>query len=184
MNEPFGLPSADNSGLKFARNIGLGLLVCTLAALWLVAARSAWDWHTTRRATTEAPSPEATAFNARIISTAGLALLAMVVLAPAFHPWYLGWPLALLAASVADRRGLLALATAATALCFLVLPDGYNLARCSVVAGTITMTLASVTVLVFGLRSAVATAGRFQGNRRGNHSLLAHFPRNRPKVGR
>lgn len=170
LNEPFGLPSADNSGLEATRNVGLGLLICVLLALWLAAAHAAWDWHMAHRATSDTPAAKTTVFNAQIISLAGIALLAMVLLAPAFHPWYLGWPLALLAASVADRRGILALAVASTALCFLVLPDGYNLARCSVAAGTIAMVLASVVVLVFGLRLAV--------------SILGRFPRDRPRANR
>jgi hypothetical protein len=79
-----------------------------------------------------------------ITESAGLALLAVVVLAPAFHPWYFLWAAVPLAASARDTR---ALAIASAALCFLVMPDGFNLARVTAVPGVL-FDLAMVALLI------------------------------------
>jgi alpha-1,6-mannosyltransferase len=77
---------------------------------------------------------------------AGLALAATVVLAPVFHPWYLTWPLAVLAATLRrDTLWLVVPAALASALC---LPDGYNLALATKAQGAVLMTVLVVVVLV------------------------------------
>ena len=91
----------------------------------------------------------------RVVMTCGLALLAVVVLAAAFHPWYALWAIVPLAASVVDPRARTALVTATAALSFLVLPAGYNLARATVVPGVIVdlaITGAAVWVAIRWLR--------------------------------
>ncbi len=72
-----------------------------------------------------------------VVACCGWALFALVVLAPAFHPWYLLWAVVPLAASTLDDRVRTGLAAASAALCFLVLPDGFNLARVTVVPGVL-----------------------------------------------
>jgi alpha-1,6-mannosyltransferase len=75
---------------------------------------------------------------------AGLALAATVVLAPVFHPWYLTWPLAVLAATLRrDTLWLVVPCAVASALC---LPDGYNLALATKAQGAIAMTVLIVVV--------------------------------------
>jgi hypothetical protein len=76
----------------------------------------------------------------------------VVLLAPAFHPWYALWALVPLAASTVDRR---VLAVATAALCFLVLPDGFSLARATVLPGVlldVAVTVAAVVVAVLAWR--------------------------------
>jgi len=93
-----------------------------------------------------------------VVASCGWALLAVVVLAPAFHPWYLLWAVVPLAASTTDHRIRTALAVASAALCFLVMPDGYNLARATAVPGA----LLDVAVVI-GL--GVLAARRFRDRR-------------------
>ncbi|HEX3733076.1 MAG TPA: hypothetical protein VHU91_09180, partial [Mycobacteriales bacterium] len=91
-----------------------------------------------------------------VVRGAGLALLALALLAPAFHPWYFLWPLVLLSVSLRHPRGLAALSITAAVLCFLVLPDGYNLARLTLVPGTlatITATLVLAAMAINRLRT-------------------------------
>lgn len=64
-----------------------------------------------------------------VVEHCGWALLVVVVLGPAVHPWYVTWPVAVLAAAGVSGRPRAAVVTASAALCFLVLPDGFNLAR-------------------------------------------------------
>ncbi len=65
----------------------------------------------------------------------GWALLAVVALGPAVHPWYVTWAVAVLAAAGITGRARTMIVTTSAALCFLVLPDGYNLARATQPAG-------------------------------------------------
>ncbi|GAB1645867.1 polyprenol phosphomannose-dependent alpha 1,6 mannosyltransferase MptB [Krasilnikovia sp. MM14-A1259] len=77
---------------------------------------------------------------------AGLALAATVALAPVFHPWYLTWPLAVLAATTRGAARWLAVPCAiAAALC---LPDGYNLALATRAQGAFAVTALLVVILV------------------------------------
>jgi alpha-1,6-mannosyltransferase len=95
------------------RAIGIAALVVVLVWLW---------WRTTEP-----------------LLGAGLALAATVVLAPVFHPWYLTWPLVVLAATVRrETRWLVVPAAIVSALC---LPDGYNMALAVKTQGAILMTV-------------------------------------------
>jgi hypothetical protein len=160
LTEPFALPSGKSSSVEVARNVGLAVLGGALITLWVMPARAVLSRYRARAARyhrsaeTSDDKPD-TSLNARIVTCAGLALLAVIILAPAFHPWYFLWPLTLLAASVTKPRAVLALAVSGSALCFLVLPDGYNLARATVVVGTVAMVLATVAVMVAGARLAL-----------------------------
>ncbi|BFU46178.1 hypothetical protein KRMM14A1004_44150 [Krasilnikovia sp. MM14-A1004] len=85
----------------------------------------------------------------RALLGAGLALAATVALAPVFHPWYLTWPLAVLAATAAGaHRWLVATCAMAAALC---LPDGYNLALATRVQGAFAVTALLIVMLVVRL---------------------------------
>ena len=85
---------------------------------------------------------------------AGLALAATVVLAPVFHPWYLTWPLAVLAATLRrDTLWLIAPCAVAAALC---LPDGYNLALATKAQGAVLVTALVAFVLVKTSRRWIA----------------------------
>jgi alpha-1,6-mannosyltransferase len=85
---------------------------------------------------------------------AGLALAATVALAPVFHPWYLTWPLAVLAATL--RRDTLWLVVPCAVAAALCLPDGYNLALATKAQGAVLMTAVVVFVLVRASRRRVA----------------------------
>jgi alpha-1,6-mannosyltransferase len=128
-------PAAAGTALATARTIGTLLTVIAIAALIWRAWRNRDDTRV-------------------IAESAGLALLAAVVLAPAFHPWYLLWAAVPLAASARRTQ---ALAIASAALCFLVLPDGYNLARSTEVPGVLLVlaTLVTLTVLAVRRRAGV-----------------------------
>jgi alpha-1,6-mannosyltransferase len=87
---------------------------------------------------------------------AGLALAATVALAPVFHPWYLTWPLAVLAATLhRDTLWLIVPCAVASALC---LPDGYNLALATKAQGAVAMTLLIVVVVVLRIRKSRVAA--------------------------
>jgi alpha-1,6-mannosyltransferase len=109
-----------------------------------------------------------------VLARCGWALLAVTALSPVFHPWYWLWPLAVLAAAGVEARWL---AVATAALTFLVLPDGYNLARATRVPGSLLVLVLAVYVaarFVILIRSrpdpadrrldggGVAPAGRIQ----------------------
>ncbi|MDQ1653484.1 MAG: hypothetical protein QOI35_2684 [Cryptosporangiaceae bacterium] len=111
-------PSGADTAIAVARTVGTVLTGVAVAGLIWRAWRRSGD---TRA----------------VVLAAGGALLAVVVLAPAFHPWYLLWAALPLAASVTDPRAWRALAAASAALCFLVLPGGFNLARVTVVPGVL-----------------------------------------------
>jgi alpha-1,6-mannosyltransferase len=87
---------------------------------------------------------------------AGLALAATVALAPVFHPWYLTWPLAVLAATLRrDTLWLVVPCAVASALC---LPDGYNLALATKTQGAIAMTVLVVVLAVSRIRRSRVVA--------------------------
>ncbi|GAB1690282.1 polyprenol phosphomannose-dependent alpha 1,6 mannosyltransferase MptB [Krasilnikovia sp. M28-CT-15] len=116
---------ADIDAVPVARLAGVVALAAVLVALW---------WR---------------ARGGGALLGAGLALAATVALAPVFHPWYLTWPLAVLAAtSVGARRWLAAACAVAAALC---LPDGYNLALATRVQGAFAVTALLVVMLVVPL---------------------------------
>jgi hypothetical protein len=128
-----GGPDAAASTLAAARLAGTALTVVAIAALFW------WAWR--HAANTRA-----------VVTAAGWALLAAVVLAPAFHPWYLLWAVVPLAASVHRPEVFRALAIASAALCFLVLPDGFNLARVTVVPGVLLDVAVAAALVWYGVR--------------------------------
>ncbi len=102
-----------DTAIAVARTVGLAVLLVVLVVLW---------WRARGRDTRE------------VVHAAGLALLATTLLAPVFHPWYWLLPLAVLAAAGAEWRWLVPVTAA---LSFLVLPDGYNLARATRAPGAL-----------------------------------------------
>jgi alpha-1,6-mannosyltransferase len=135
-----------------ARTVGLCVLVVVGGALW---------WRARGR---DLPG---------ILRHAGWALVAATALAPVFHPWYWLWPFAVLAAAGAPSAEPGAVTAGGTggagagttarrligltaALAFLVLPDGYNLARATRLPGA----LAVASLVVAGLVRLVRLAPR------------------------
>jgi alpha-1,6-mannosyltransferase len=116
--------------VNVTRAIGLAALAGGLVAVWLWAVRAG-----------------------RLLYGAGLALALTVALSPVFHPWYLAWPLVVLAATSERTRWL---AVAATAACFLVRPDGTNLVRFLNAPAAFAMTALVGYVVVAAARGAVA----------------------------
>ncbi|MFY1651291.1 polyprenol phosphomannose-dependent alpha 1,6 mannosyltransferase MptB [Solwaraspora sp. WMMB762] len=86
-----------------------------------------------------------------VVFGAGLALAATVLAAPVVYPWYLSWPLALLAAA-AYRTGWFLLPVAVAG--FLVLPDGSGVAALTKAPGTVAMCALIVVLVVRAVRSA------------------------------
>lgn len=122
-----------DTAVGVARTAALLLLAVVLVGIWLDAARHAHD----RR---------------HVCRSAGFALLAVVVLSPAFHGWYLLWVLPLLAATLRGRRGLTVLGLVAALLAFAVLPGGYGLALTTTSVGVPLMVAASIAVAVAAVR--------------------------------
>ncbi len=123
------LLGAGEGAIAVTRVIGLVVLAVLLMVLWVRARRGG------------------------ALTGAGLALAAVVVCAPVFHPWYATWPLAVLAATVPDAapsgRWLLGLcAFAAT----LTTPAGYNWALYTRVPGALAMTAAVALLAVLLVR--------------------------------
>ncbi|WP_431883430.1 polyprenol phosphomannose-dependent alpha 1,6 mannosyltransferase MptB [Micromonospora gifhornensis] len=140
------------------RVVGLVVLAAFLVLLWCrtwsalrtPAARSdgagGWVIRLAARAGVVRPADPRTPPGERrlILGAAGMALVATVVLAPVFHPWYATWPLALLAVT-ATRTAWFALPCAAAS--FLALPDGSNVARLVKAPGAVAMTLLVLAVV-------------------------------------
>ena len=101
--------NVETPAVSALRTVALVALAVTLVILWLRAVHQAHD----ARA---------------VVRYAGLAMVAVIVLSPAFHGWYLFWALPLLAASVRQRRWTSALAAVSTVICLSVLPGGFSLA--------------------------------------------------------
>jgi len=129
-----GVASADRAVSLF-RLLGLVLLAAILVVLWLHAA----EHHRDRRL---------------VVQSAGLAVLAILVLAPSFRAWYFLWALPLLAVTTRDRRALTAYAAVASVLAFAVLPGGYSLALTTTWVGVPLMVLASALLLRRGMQWA------------------------------
>ncbi|HEY3503850.1 MAG TPA: polyprenol phosphomannose-dependent alpha 1,6 mannosyltransferase MptB [Actinocatenispora sp.] len=94
-----------------------------------------------------------------VVARAGWALAALLLCSPTVHPWYVLWPVAVLAAAVTDQRVVRTLAVLLVVLTALVLPDGYNLARVTAPVGA----LADVAVVV---ALAVSAVRRWRGDAR------------------
>jgi alpha-1,6-mannosyltransferase len=101
--------NVEHGAVAVFRAAALVVLAVALVTLWVRALRRADD----RRF---------------VVLSAALALGAMVVLSPAFHPWYLLWVLPLLSVTVVDRRWHTALGVTATVMAVSVLPGGFSLA--------------------------------------------------------
>ncbi|MEV6524293.1 polyprenol phosphomannose-dependent alpha 1,6 mannosyltransferase MptB [Longispora sp. NPDC051575] len=121
-----------HTSVPVTRAVGIAVLAVVLVVLFLRTA----NW-LPRRGPGGLPHGESEGLDRtrRIVAAAGWALGCTVLLAPVFHPWYALWPLTLLA--VADWRRWLG--WVATALAFLVLPDGFNLARVTKLPGALLM---------------------------------------------
>lgn len=92
-----------------------------------------------------------------VVFGAGLALAATVLAAPVVYPWYLSWPLALLAAA-AYRTGWFLLPVAVAG--FLVLPDGSGVAALTKAPGTVAMCALIVVLVVRAVRSVQRSGAR------------------------
>ncbi|WTD64988.1 polyprenol phosphomannose-dependent alpha 1,6 mannosyltransferase MptB [Micromonospora sp. NBC_01638] len=134
------LVGRDPQAVPVVRAVALLLLVGALVVLW-------WRAWRALRALDHTPQPVARFRVA--LHGAALALVAVVVLSPVFHPWYATWPLALLALTAAGTTWFVLPAAAAA---FLALPDGTNLARFTKAPGALAMTALLLTVLVRILR--------------------------------
>ncbi|GAB1639759.1 alpha-(1-_6)-mannopyranosyltransferase A [Krasilnikovia sp. MM14-A1259] len=130
------VPGAD--AVPAIRGIALALLVAFLMALWWGIASRRGD------------VPRAA------LHGAALALAATVSLAPSFHPWYVTWPLVLLAATTIHTDLIMAVAAASA---FLVLPDGSGLARFAKFPGAPLMTALVVVFLVVRSREVLRNRG-------------------------
>lgn len=119
-----------DTATAISRAVALVVLAALLVVIWLHAVQHSHD----RRL---------------VCQSAGLAVLAVVVLSPAFHGWYLLWALPLLAATTTSRRGLTALGLVAALLAFAVLPGGYGLALTTTWVGVPLIVVISV---VWGIR--------------------------------
>ncbi|MEH0842261.1 polyprenol phosphomannose-dependent alpha 1,6 mannosyltransferase MptB [Micromonospora sp. CPCC 205711] len=128
------------------RAAALVLLAVLLAVLW-------WRAWTSLRELNDVPQRVRRLAAARprvALFGAGLALAATVALAPVLYPWYVTWPLAVLAVS-ATRTTWFVLPSAVAA--FLALPDGTTVARYSKAPGAIAMTALLVLLAVRAVRA-------------------------------
>jgi alpha-1,6-mannosyltransferase len=105
----FGLPGAGGV-LAVVRDVALFVLLpVVLVALW---------WPIRRGADTRT-----------VLVRTGWAFAALLAASPTVHPWYLLWPVVVLAAAASDRRVVAGMVAVTVLMAVLVLPDGYNLAR-------------------------------------------------------
>jgi alpha-1,6-mannosyltransferase len=125
------------------------VLVVLLVLIWLGAAK-ALD----RRGLADDVAAREDA--ARVVRGIGWAMLAVVVLAPVFLPWYYLWALPVLAVSSAPlwQRADGPLAVVASVLCFTTLPEGYSLGLTTTVVGVPIVLVATVLLLRQGWRTA------------------------------
>lgn len=143
-----------------ARIVALVLLAGFLVLLWWWVWRgggplAGWRCHDGRPAALP-ESAGASLVNDRglVVFGAGIALVATLVAAPVFYPWYLIWPLALLAAAAYRTRWFLL----PTAVCaFLVLPDGSGLAAMTKAPGTFAMCALIAVLAVRAARRMIPT---------------------------
>lgn len=128
-----GFDGADTAAIAVFRMAGTIATAVILVVIW---------WRVRRDATNPV----------RVLTACGCALLTVVVLAPAFHPWYLLWAVVPLALTTTDTRIRTAILIISGMLCFLVLPDGYNLSRITVVPGVIMDVAVTIGGILLGLR--------------------------------
>ena len=133
------------TGIDASRTTALVVLAVLLVLVWLAAAKPG-EGDARRRA----------------VRGLGWAMLAVVVLAPVFLPWYLLWVLPVLAVSLGDDWGPRLegpLAVVATVVCFATLPEGYSLGLTTTVVGV----PFALVVGVLLVRRGLATARRVDG---------------------
>ncbi|NJC70784.1 polyprenol phosphomannose-dependent alpha 1,6 mannosyltransferase MptB [Planosporangium thailandense] len=106
-----------------ARNVGMAVLAVALVAIWWRA-----RGHDARRT----------------VGYAGVALVAVTALSPVFFPWYWMLPIAVLAAAGFPGRWPIAVTAVAA---FLVLPDGYSIARPTAAPGSLAVLAATIGAL-------------------------------------
>lgn len=87
-----------------------------------------------------------------VLLRTGWAFAALLATSPTVHPWYLLWPVTVLAVAVDDRRVVTGLVVATVTMTVLVLPDGYNLARVTGWLGAPVDLAAVVALAVLGVR--------------------------------
>jgi alpha-1,6-mannosyltransferase len=146
-----GHPSGYQVAIDVARVIGLASAVALIAAAWWWAVRPAGR--------ADPPHGDAPGDAARrTVVAAGVAFAAVVLLGPAFYPWYALAPLALLAVGAGDRIRPW-LGAAAALLAFLVLPDGVGLAPLTKLPGALVVT-AGVLGAVVASRRRLASPSR------------------------
>ncbi|MGW5241138.1 polyprenol phosphomannose-dependent alpha 1,6 mannosyltransferase MptB [Monashia sp. NPDC004114] len=132
-----------------ARAAGLVVLALLLVLVWLGAAK-ALD------RVGLADEAAAREDRARVVRGIGWAMLAAVVLAPVFLPWYYLWVLPVLAVSLEPRLGrgaATALAAVASVICFMTLPEGYSLALRTTGVGVPVAIVATVLLVRVGART-------------------------------
>lgn len=120
-----------DTGISVARTLALGVMALVLVLLWLATARRAAD-------------------RVAVVRASGLALVAVVVLGPAFLGWYSLWILPILAVTISPathRRTITWLAVVATLLCFAQLPDGYSLGLTTTAVGVPIVLVATALLL-------------------------------------
>lgn len=127
-----GHPEVESPAVLVTRIVGTVALVGVLVVLW-------WQVRKATDTTT-------------LVSRAGWALAAVVVLGPVFHAWYALLPLTVLAASVVDDRARRWLAAIAASLSFLVLPNGYSLALPTKLPGAFAQVVLAVSLVVIAIR--------------------------------
>jgi alpha-1,6-mannosyltransferase len=132
-----------------ARVVALGVLLVLLVLIWLDAAKSL-----DRRGLTD--DVAAWEDEARVVRGIAWAMLAVVVLAPVFLPWYYLWVLPVFAVSAAPLwdRAEGPLAVVASILCFGTLPEGYSLGLTTTVVGVPIVVVATVLLVRQGWRTA------------------------------
>jgi alpha-1,6-mannosyltransferase len=137
-----GQPEWRDWGISTMRALGLVVMVALLVLLWLRAARRMND-------------------RVFVVRSIGFALLAVIVLAPAFLGWYFLWVLPILAATtspVEHPRQVTGLAVVASVLCFAQLPDGYSLGLTTTAVGVPIALVLTVLLVRTGWRWARSTA--------------------------
>jgi hypothetical protein len=134
-----GLPGGYAVAVAVARVIGLVALLAVVALAW---------WRARRLG-----GPPRSGLRPAIAAT-GVSFAALALLGPVFYPWYALTPLALLAVSTVDTRVWRWLGVAATALSFLILPDGTGLAPLTKLPGALFITAATVAAAVIAVRRA------------------------------
>lgn len=92
------------------------------------------------------------------VSAAGLALLAVVLLGPVVHPWYLLWALPFLAAGRPSRRTVMVLVVGSTLLTTMAPLDSSLRGTGPTTVAAVVFALAAATALLSGLRGLVPPA--------------------------